>query len=74
MELEKQVKDSVIILALTTLIEVNNVALETSKDPEEIEYKTFLNDASRIIINELTSSVLNPDNKIGKPKWSTKEI
>lgn len=74
MESEKQIKDSVIVVALTTLIEVNNVALETSKDPEEIEYKTFLNDTARIIINELASSILNPDNKIKKPKWSTREI
>lgn len=68
----KDIQDSVTILALNTLIEVNNIALETSKDTQEIEYLTFLNDTARIMLKELEQKVLS-STTIGKPQWVRKE-
>lgn len=68
----KDIQDSVTILALNTLIEVNNIALETSKDAQEIEYLTFLNDTARIMLKELEQKVPS-STTIGKPKWARKE-
>lgn len=72
MHQESNIKDSVIVLALNTLIEVNNIALETTKDTQEIEYLTFLNDTARIILKELNPKIPN-NTSIGKPKWTQKE-
>lgn len=68
----KDIQDSVTILALNTLIEVNNIALETSRDTQEIEYLTFLNDTARIILKELEQNTPS-STIIGKPQWARKE-
>lgn len=66
---EKQIKDSVVVLALNTLIEVNNIALETSKEADNIEYLTFLNDIARLILEDMGQNI--PSGVISKPKWTS---
>lgn len=66
---EKQIKESVVVLALNTLIEVNNIALETSKDANNIEYLTFINDTARLILEDLGKDI--PSGVISKPKWTS---
>ena len=66
---EKQIKDSVIVLALNTLIEVNNIALETSKDADNVEYLTFINNTARLILEDMGQDI--PSGVISKPKWTS---
>ena len=69
---EEYIKKSVIALALSTLIEVNKVALEDSINTEDIEYRVFINDVANAILDEIGSDI-NTEHIINKPKWSRKE-
>lgn len=65
---EEYIKKSVIALALSTLIEVNKVALEDSINTEDIEYRVFINDVANAILDEIGSDI-NTEHIINKPKW-----
>lgn len=70
---EEYIKKSVTALALSTLIEVNKVALEDSVNTEDIEYRVFINDVANAILDEIGSEI-NAEHIIDKPKWARKEI
>lgn len=68
----EHIKKSVVAIALSTLIEVNEVALEDSRDPDDIEYRNFLNEVARNIIEDLRGDIIS-DIPISKPKWTKTE-
>ena len=71
--MDKDIKNSIIIIALNNLIEDCKNSLETNKTSEEIDYLNFLMNSSIIIIQDIgKAQEEDKEHKIERPKWNIK--